>query len=156
MGLREGGWGGGGAGVHIYSDTLIKINTEINRHGGSSHISISQHSISRLYNVDIVWGEGPSCSERRSNWGVHGEGKWGRGCGGHCNWITSLGKRLCACWGTVESWSLSLPSRVSWCRLWPEGRTVLVFALVWSRRQRGERQPEIGAQTRLVVFQSYS
>lgn len=30
---------------HIYSDTLIKINTEINRHGGSSHISISHQRV---------------------------------------------------------------------------------------------------------------
>lgn len=59
--------GGAGTDIHIYSDTLIKINTEINRHGGSSHISISQHSGSCLYKVDIVSGEGPSCSDRRSN-----------------------------------------------------------------------------------------
>lgn len=73
--MRGERWGEGGgrrvgAGARtytLYSDTLIKINTEINRHGGSSHISISQHSVSCLYNIDIVLGEGPSCNERRSN-----------------------------------------------------------------------------------------
>lgn len=57
------GWEGLGKGctdIHIYSDTLIKINTEINRHRGSSHISISQHRILCLYNVDTVLGEEPS------------------------------------------------------------------------------------------------